>query len=108
MTTEVVTDVARLHRELVARVLDNEAQAPREQRKAAFDNAGLNDPVRTLIEKVADRSYTVTDADVAAVRAAGLSEDQIFELIVCAAIGAADRQYIAATTALAEATEDRR
>lgn len=103
-----MTDISRFHRELVARVLDSEAQAPREQRKAAFGNVGLDDPVRTLIEKVADRSYAVTDADVAAVRAAGLSEDQIFELIVCAAIGAADRQYTAAAAALAEATEGRR
>jgi alkylhydroperoxidase family enzyme len=103
-----VTDISRLRSELVARVLDSDAQAPLEQRRAAFDNAVRDDPVRTLIEKVADRSYTVTDEDVAAVRAAGLSENQIFELIVCAAIGAADRQYSAATAALTEATEDRR
>ena len=35
----------------------------------------------------------MTDEDVAAARAAGFSEDQIFELMVCAAVGAADRQY---------------
>ena len=73
-------------------------------RRAAFDGAGLSEPVRTLIRKVADRSYSVTGDDVAAVRAAGLSEDQIFELIVCAAVGVADRQYTAAAAALAEAT----
>ena len=76
-------------------------------RRAAFDNVGLHEPVRTLIEKVADRSYTVTDEDIAAVRASGLTEDQIFELIVCAAIGAADRQYTSAKAALAEATGGR-
>jgi hypothetical protein len=99
-----MTDVARLHRELVARVLGGDATAPREARRAAFDNAGLDEPTRTLVEKVADRSYSVTDEDVAAARAAGFSEDQIFELMVCAAVGAADRQYNSAMAALAEAT----
>lgn len=99
-----MTDVVALHRELVARVLDSDAHSPHAMRRAAFDSAGLAEPTRTLIEKVADRSYTVTDEDIAAVRASGLTEDQIFELIVCAAIGAAERQYTSAKTALAEAT----
>lgn len=99
-----MTDPTRLHRELVARVLDSEAHASHALRRAAFDNAGLDDPVRTLVDKVACRSYAVTDADVAAVRASGLSEDQIFELMVCAAVGSADRQYRAAVNALAGAT----
>jgi hypothetical protein len=98
-----MTDISQLHRELIARVLDGEAKAPREMRRAAFDNSGLDEPTRTLIEKIADRSYAVTDEDVAAV-GAGLSEDQIFELMVCAAVGAADRQYNSAMAALAEAT----
>jgi hypothetical protein len=38
-------------------------------------------------------AYKVTDEDVTAARAAGLSADQIFELAVCAAIGQATRQY---------------
>jgi hypothetical protein len=97
-----MTDISRLRRELITRVLDTEARAPREQRRAAFDNTGLDDPIRTLIEKVADRSYQVTDEDVAAVRDSRLSEDQIFELIVCAAVGVADREYACAMKVLAE------
>lgn len=54
------------------------------------------------------RSYTVTDDDVAAVADAGLSEDQIFEIAVCAAIGAADRQYAGGLAALTEAIGGRR
>ena len=49
--------------------------------------------MRSLVEKVASRSSQVTDRDLDAVRAAGFSDDQIFELIVCAAVGAATRQY---------------
>ncbi len=48
-----MTDIARLHRELVARVLGSGGTAPPEMRRAAFDDAGLNEPLRTLVEKVA-------------------------------------------------------
>jgi hypothetical protein len=46
-----------------------------------------------------------TEEDIAAVKASGLSEDQIFELVVCAAIGQATRQYDTAFAALDTATE---
>lgn len=100
-------EIARLHRELVARVLEGDGKAAPALRRAAFDNAGLGEPIRTLIEKVANHAYRVTDEDITAVRAAGLSEDQIFEIVVCAAIGQASRQYASALAALASATEDK-
>jgi hypothetical protein len=40
------------------------------------------------------------------VRTSGLSEDQIFEIVVCAAIGHAARQYDTALAALAAATRE--
>lgn len=91
------------HRAVVTRILKGDARAPRAQRRAAFDNAVLDEPLGTLIEKVAQHAYRVTDDDIAAVKASGLSEDQIFELVVCAAVGQATRQYDMALTALAEA-----
>jgi alkylhydroperoxidase family enzyme len=99
-----MTDIRRLHRELVTRVLESDASAPSQLRRAAFDDAGLDEPVATLIDKVAHHAGRVTDEDVAAVLAAGLTEDQIFEIVVCAAIGQADREYTAALAALAAAT----
>ena len=99
-----MVEIAQLHRELVVRVLAGKGTAARELRRAAFDNAGLSEPIRTLIEKVANHAYQVTDGDIAAVRAAGLSEDQIFEIVVCAAVGQASRQYTSALAALASAT----
>jgi hypothetical protein len=103
-----MVEIAQLHRELVARVLDGKGTAARELRRAAFDNAGLSEPIRTLVEKVANHAYGVTDEDVAAVRAVGLSEDQIFEIVICAAVGQADRQYARALGALASATGEMR
>jgi hypothetical protein len=102
-----MTDITQLHRALAARVLDSDGEAPPELRRAAFDNTGLAEPMRTLIDKVAQHAYQVTDEDVAAVRATGLSEDQVFELVVCAAVGQADRQYNTARAALAGATGER-
>ena len=102
-----MTDITQLHRELVRRVLGGGGEAPAELRRAAFDDTGLSEPVRTLIEKVAHHAYDVTDDDVAAVRTAGLSEDQIFEIVVCAAVGQANRQYESGLAALAFATEGR-
>jgi alkylhydroperoxidase family enzyme len=39
------------------------------------------------LEKVRDRAYTVTDADIDGLRAEGFSEDEIFEQTVAVAIG---------------------
>jgi alkylhydroperoxidase family enzyme len=40
----------------------------------------------SYLDKVRSRAYTVTDADVDALKAAGVSEDEIFEQTVTAAI----------------------
>lgn len=103
-----MAEIAQLHRELIARVLDDDGKAAPELRRAAFENAGLSEPIHTLIDKVANRAYQITDEDVAAVRAAGLSEDQIFEIVVCAAVGQASRQYTSGLAALASATGEGR
>ncbi len=39
----------------------------------------------TYLDKVRERAYTVTDEDVQALKEAGYSEDEIFELTVSAA-----------------------
>jgi alkylhydroperoxidase family enzyme len=101
-----MSDITQLHRALIARVLDGDGEAPTELRRAAFDNAGLGEPTRTLIEKVTYHATSVTDEDVAAVRAAGLNEDQIFEIVVCAAVGQASRQHKNALAVLASAIEE--
>ena len=41
---------------------------------------------RAYVEKVRQHAWRVTDADVEALRAAGLSEDEIFEATVAAAV----------------------
>ena len=102
-----MTDVRGLHRALIERVLGAPGDAPRELRQAAFSNEGLTVPLTELLDKVALHAYRVTDADVAAAREARFSEDQIFELVVCAAIGQSTRQHETAMAALHAATERR-
>ena len=91
------------HQALVDRVLNGEGKASAELRAGAFGNAGLPPPLDVLIGKVAATPTRVTDADFAAAKAAGFSEDQLFELVVAAAVGQSDRLYEAGLAALAEA-----
>lgn len=95
-----------LHQLLVDRILHGPGHAPAEQRARAFDNGGLPDSIRVLVDKVATRSAQVTDADFAAAAQAGFTDDQLFELVICAAVGESTRQYQAGLAALAEATRD--
>lgn len=90
-------------RGLVDRVLNLEGQASVEERARAFSNDGLSPPVDALIGKVARTPVDVSDADFAAAKAAGYSKDQLFELVVCAAVGQSARLYEAGLAALAEA-----
>jgi alkylhydroperoxidase family enzyme len=100
-----MSDITQARKAIVTRILEGDGKASHAQRRAAFENAELAEPQRTLIDKVAKHAYKVTDQDIAAVKASGLSEDQIFEIVVCAAIGQATRQYDAALAALDAATE---
>jgi len=95
------------HRAVVARILEGDGRTSRAQRRAAFEDAVVGEPLRTLIGKVATSPTRITDADMALVKNSGLSEDEVFELVVCAAVGQATRQYESALAALAEASADR-
>ncbi len=96
-----------LHRLLVNRIRQGPGQASSGQRTRAFENAALPDPLRPLLEKVATKSNQVTDADFATATQAGFTDEELFELVVCAAVGEATRRYEAGLAALAEAIADR-
>ena len=82
-------------------------------RHAVGDGPGLSDaalrsqvaagqpPVElaVLVQKIRDHAYRVTDADVDALRGR-YTEDELFELIVAAALGAAEARLKAALAAL--------
>jgi hypothetical protein len=91
------------HRALVDRVLNGAGRASAEQRARAFSNADITPPLDALIDKVATKPTQITDADFAAAKASGFSEDQLFELVISAAVGQSARLYEAGLAALAEA-----
>jgi alkylhydroperoxidase family enzyme len=58
-------------------------------RTAAADGGPLPEPLTAWVDTVRRNAYLTTEQDVAGLRAAGYSEDQIFEVTVAAAFGAA-------------------
>lgn len=99
-----MSDIRQAQKALASRILEGDGKAPPSDRRAAFDNRGLAEPLGTLVDNVARHASRVTDEDIAAARKSGLSEDQIFEIVVCAAVGQATRQYHTALAALEIAT----
>jgi hypothetical protein len=99
-----MTEIRQARQALIRRILEGAGLASPSDRQAAFNNRGLSEPVGALVDKVARHAWRVTDENIAAAKASGLSEDQIFELVVCAAVGQANRQYDSALAALDAAT----
>ncbi|MEV0286299.1 hypothetical protein AB0H36_19475 [Kribbella sp. NPDC050820] len=86
------------HRALVDQILNGPGTTSADERARAFGNAVPSHP---LIDKVATRPTQITDEDFAAT---GLTDDQLFELVIAAAVGQSARMYDAGLAALAEAT----
>lgn len=87
---------------VVEAVLDGPGELDPAVRKAiAEERAGEVPPaLLPYLDQVAHRAWTVTDEDVEALRRAGLSDDQIFEATVAAAVGAGRKRLRAGLAAL--------
>jgi alkylhydroperoxidase family enzyme len=84
-------------------VLEGEGQTDRSIRRQVA--LGQAPPQLTgLVQKIRDHAYRVTDAEIDALRA-GYSEDQLFELIVAAALGAAEHRLQRALAVLEDACD---
>src|SRR5262249_17510231 len=84
-------------------VLDASATADATLRRAAYRGAGLAEPLSGYVEKLRLHAYRVEDNDIERLRAAGYSEDQIFEVTIAAALGASDARLRVGLAALNEA-----
>ena len=84
-----------------AALLQGRGSMPDDLRQAI---AGGSAPpeLMTLVQKIRSRAYTVTDQDVDALRQT-CTDDQLFEIIVAAAFGAAQARLTAARRALKDA-----
>jgi hypothetical protein len=99
-----MSDIRQARNALSNRILEGDGRASPSERRAAFNNSGVAEPLGALVNKVARHAYKISDEDITAARASGLNEDQIFEIVVCAAIGQATRQYDTAVAALEAAS----
>jgi len=95
-----MSNIREARKALVKRILEGSGAASSSDRRAAFDNRDLSGPLGVLVDRVALHANRITDPDISAARESGFSEDQIFEIVVCAAVGQANRQYDAALAAL--------
>lgn len=91
-----------LRDEVLSRVLDAPAESDSALRHAAADGRGLPDDLQRLVTKIRAHAYKVTDADIASLQAT-YGDDQLFEIVVSAALGASRQRLVAGLTALDEA-----
>jgi hypothetical protein len=75
--------------------------APR-LRQAAAERRDLPQELVALVDKIEAQAYRVTDDDIAALRAR-YGEDELFEILLASAMGAAMRRFAAGMKALEEA-----
>ncbi len=99
-------DATKLRLAAIETIVRGPGETPAAHRQAAFANEGVPEAARALVDKVANNAWKVTDEDVAAAKAAGLSDDEVFELVVAAAMGQATRQLDSALAALDAATKE--
>ena len=93
---------ARACRTLTEAVFEGPGESSPEWRRASAKNEGVPEDLRPLVDKIHRHAYKVTDEDLLAVKAKH-SEDVLFEVIVSAAVGAAEQRLLAGLRALEEA-----
>jgi len=93
---------AALRAQVCRTVFDAPAETAVELRRAAARGTGLPNDLQALVDKIHRHAYTVTDADVARLRAV-YGDDPLFEIIVSAALGASRKRLLAGLEALDKA-----
>ena len=83
-------------------VLDGRSEPDPSLRHAAAAGRGVPADLQSLVEKIHAHAYQVTDEDVARLQAT-YSEDQLFEIVVSAALGASRQRLDAGLQALRDA-----
>lgn len=96
--TMVSDRFARFRAATRSALLDSPGTMPADVRRAIADGKPPRE-LQSLVEKIRTHAFTVTDADVEALQHL-YSEDQIFEIILAAAFGAADERLAAARRAV--------
>ena len=83
-----------------AALLERGSALPAETRRAALERTELAPALAAYVDQVETNAAGIRDEDLAALTAAGLDEEQIFELTLAAALGAGLRRLDAALAAV--------
>ena len=93
---------AALRDRVLQTVLDGRGETDSSLRHAAAEERGVPAELQALVEKIHAHAYKVTDEDVARLQT-NYSDDQLFEVVVSAALGASRRRLDAGLEALRDA-----
>jgi len=93
---------AKLRDVVLHNVLDGPGEANPALRKSVADAAFVRGDLKSLVEKIHRHAYKVTDEDIAKPQAK-YGDDQMFEIVVSAALGASQQRLLAGLKALDEA-----
>lgn len=85
-------------------MLDGDGVTGRELRHAAATGGAVSEQWSAYVATVRDASYKVTDSDIAGLKAAGFGEEEIFEVTVATALGAALDRLAAGLRAVGESS----
>jgi len=88
---------------LEAAILQGPGALPPDARQGAARGDGTLEPFEDYVDTIHRHAYRVTDRMVAGLEEAGASEDEVFEISVAAAYGAARRRLDAGLRAVREA-----
>jgi hypothetical protein len=104
MSADEPTDRHRAKLEaLEAAILQGGGVLLPEARQAAADDDGTSEPFAGYVDTIHRFAYRVTDRMVAGLQEAGVGDDEVFEISVAAAYGAARRRLDAGLRAVREA-----
>ncbi|WP_421843532.1 hypothetical protein [Mycobacterium sp.] len=90
----------RLEEKLREAVLDTPATTDVALRRAAYCGDDVPGPLGEYVHKLRQHAYRVQDDDIEHLRAAGYSDDHIFEVCIAAALGAGNDRLNAGLSAL--------
>jgi hypothetical protein len=90
---------ATLRDQVLRRVLDGPGETDPALRRAAAEGKGLPPDLQELVDKIHAHAYTVSDEDLARLQPK-YGDDQLFEIILSAALGASRKRLFAGLDAL--------
>jgi alkylhydroperoxidase family enzyme len=93
---------ATLRDRVLDRVLDGPGESDPAIRRAAAEGRGVPAELQSLVDKIHRHAYKVTDEEIAELQKR-YGDDQLFEIIVSAALGASRARLLAGLDALEHA-----